>query len=69
VRYEQARTVEDILSRRLRALLLDAGASVEAAPRVAAIMAEELGRDANWEAGQIAVFDALASHYRIIEQT
>jgi glycerol-3-phosphate dehydrogenase len=69
VRYEQARTVEDILSRRLRALLLDARASVEAAPRVAAIMADELGRDANWEAGQIAVFDALASHYRIIEQT
>ena len=44
-RFEMARTVEDVLSRRLRALLLDARASVEMAPRVARLMAEELGRD------------------------
>ena len=42
-RFELARTVEDVLSRRTRALLLDAAASLEAAPRVAAILAEELG--------------------------
>jgi glycerol-3-phosphate dehydrogenase len=41
-RAEMARTVEDVLSRRTRALLLDAAASLECAPRVAAILAEEL---------------------------
>jgi len=50
-RFEMARTVEDVLSRRLRALLLDARASVEMAPRVAGLMAEELGRDDTWEEG------------------
>ncbi|MGH7455740.1 MAG: glycerol-3-phosphate dehydrogenase/oxidase, partial [bacterium] len=42
VRNEMARTVEDVLSRRTRALLLDAKASVEIAPQVAALMAHEL---------------------------
>ena len=65
VRYEQARTVEDILSRRLRALLLDAKASVEAVPRVAAIMAEELGRDTDWQTHQVAAFETLAKGYGV----
>jgi glycerol-3-phosphate dehydrogenase len=41
-RHEMARTVEDVLSRRSRSLLLDAQASMSAAPRVAALMATEL---------------------------
>lgn len=49
VREEMARTVEDVLARRTRAILLGARASIEAAPRVAAIMARELQRDAAWE--------------------
>ncbi|RMH74779.1 MAG: glycerol-3-phosphate dehydrogenase/oxidase, partial [Calditrichaeota bacterium] len=43
VRREMARTVEDVLSRRTRALLLDARAAMEAAPTAARLMAEELG--------------------------
>ncbi len=63
VRQEMARTVEDVLSRRTRALLLDARASAEAAPRVARLMAAELGRDAEWERGQVAAYRALAEGY------
>ncbi len=63
VRYEQARTVEDVLARRLRALLLDARAAVAMAPRAAEIMAEELGRDADWQVGQVADFTVLAEGY------
>jgi len=64
VREEMARTVEDVLARRTRALLLDAGASAEAAPRVAAIMATELGRDAAWQARQVDQYRQLAAGYR-----
>jgi glycerol-3-phosphate dehydrogenase len=63
VRFEMARTVEDVLSRRLRALLLDARASVEMAPRVAGLMAEELGRDEMWVKGQVAEYTELARGY------
>ncbi|MBW7865479.1 MAG: glycerol-3-phosphate dehydrogenase/oxidase [Candidatus Hydrogenedentes bacterium] len=65
VRNEMARTVEDFLSRRTRALLLDAAASVEAAPRVAALMAKELGRDRVWEEEQLRKYTALAARYRL----
>ncbi|MCB9949340.1 MAG: FAD-dependent oxidoreductase, partial [Rhodospirillaceae bacterium] len=60
-----ARTVEDVLARRTRALLLDAAASVAAAPAVARIMAAELGRDAAWEAAQVAEYTELAKGYRL----
>ncbi|MBZ9750256.1 glycerol-3-phosphate dehydrogenase/oxidase [Deinococcus sp. HMF7604] len=62
-RQEQARTVEDVLSRRLRALLLDARASLEAAPRVAQLLAEELGRDEAWQAEQVQAYRAVAEGY------
>ena len=65
VRYEQARTVEDVLARRTRTLLLDAAAAVAIAPRVAEILAEELGRDATWQAAQVRAFADLAQIYRI----
>lgn len=59
-RHEWARTVEDVLSRRTRALLLDARASLEAAPRVAALLASTLGHDDPWREGQITQFRTLA---------
>jgi glycerol-3-phosphate dehydrogenase len=49
VREEMALTVEDVLSRRTRALLLDARASIEAAPHVARLMSQELGLNETWE--------------------
>lgn len=62
-RFEQARTVEDVLARRLRALLLNAQASIEAAPRVAEIFAEELGRDEAWQRAQVDAYAKLARGY------
>jgi glycerol-3-phosphate dehydrogenase len=63
VRYEMARTVEDVLSRRTRALLLDANASIQAAPTVARIMGLELDQDEGWIEEQIASFEKLAQNY------
>ena len=62
-RQEMARTVEDVLSRRTRALLLDAQASIEMAPEVARILAAELGRDKRWEAEQVRGYTELARGY------
>jgi glycerol-3-phosphate dehydrogenase len=63
VRYELARTVEDVLARRTRALLLDAIASVEASARVAEIMAAELGEDVAWQQRQVEEYEAIAKGY------
>ena len=63
VREEMARSVEDVLARRTRALLLDARASIEAAGPVAGIMAAELGRDAAWADEQVAAYTELAGGY------
>lgn len=60
---EMARTVEDVLARRTRAILLDAAASIEAADRVAEILAEELGHDSAWQQQQIEDYCNLASGY------
>ena len=65
IRFEMAQTVEDVLARRTRALFLDAKAAVEMAPRVAEIMALEAGKDANWIAGQIEIFNKIAGNYCI----
>lgn len=62
-RHEMARTVEDVLSRRTRCLLFDAKASIEAAPRVAALLAKELARDAEWERRQVDDYTELARRY------
>jgi glycerol-3-phosphate dehydrogenase len=62
-RYEMARSVEDVLARRTRALFLDARASLETAPLVARLLAEELGRDPAWERAQIESFRSIASGY------
>jgi len=62
-RYEMARTVEDILARRQRALFLDARAAIEIAPEVARILAAELGRDESWQQSQVEQFTELARGY------
>lgn len=65
IREEMARTVEDVLSRRTRALLLDSAAALEAAPWVAQILAYELRRDEVWQADQVKDFTQLARCYQI----
>jgi glycerol-3-phosphate dehydrogenase len=63
VRYEMARTVEDVLARRTRALFLNARAALAMAPAVADLMALELGWDEVTRAGQLAAFHEVASNY------
>ncbi len=58
VRYEYARTVEDVLARRTRMLFLDAALARHVAPKVAAILLQEAVA-----APQMASFDALAANY------
>src|SRR5450755_1345068 len=55
-RYEMARTVEDALARRTRALFLNARAALEMAPAVADLMASELGWDDATRGKQLAAF-------------
>jgi glycerol-3-phosphate dehydrogenase len=64
-RYEMARTVEDVLARRTRALFLNARAAIEMAPRVADLLARELGRDEGWRSAQVEAFREVAAGYLI----
>jgi len=62
-RHEYARSVEDVLARRARLLFLDADAAITAAPRVAELLAEELGGAFDASAS-LGAFRQLAGHYR-----
>ena len=66
VKNEMARTVEDFLSRRTRSLLLDAKASIEAASKVAEIMAKELHKNKTWKRNQILHYTELAKGYVLV---
>jgi glycerol-3-phosphate dehydrogenase len=62
-RNEMARTVEDILARRTRALFLNARAALAMASAVADLMASELGWDEVTRTKQLAAFREIASNY------
>ncbi|MFT3980287.1 MAG: glycerol-3-phosphate dehydrogenase/oxidase [Ferruginibacter sp.] len=63
VQHEMARTLEDVLSRRTRALFLNAAECRRIAPQVAHIMAKELGETAAWETAQLDAFSRLSENY------
>ena len=63
VRQEMARTVEDVLSRRTRSMLLNARASIEAAPKVADIMSKELGWSKEEQQQQVSRYIEIARGY------
>lgn len=63
VRYEMARTVDDVLARRTRALFLNARAAIEMAREVAQLMARELNHDDTWQQNQVHEFQQLAAGY------
>ena len=63
-RYEMARSLDDILSRRTRARLLGRDASGEAAPAVAALVASDLGWDDDEQQRQVKAFRALLDEER-----
>jgi glycerol-3-phosphate dehydrogenase len=63
VRNEMARSIEDVLARRLRILFLDAKAAISMAPEVSRIIAAELSFDKQWETNQVKQFTELANRY------
>ena len=62
-REEMARTVDDALARRSRALVYDAEAAIEVAPAVAQLMAGELQKDEAWTRTQVQDFEGIARLY------
>jgi glycerol-3-phosphate dehydrogenase len=62
-RNEMPRTLEDVLARRTRALLLDVKASVKIAPEVADIMMHELDLGYSWKKEQLKDYNKLALNY------
>lgn len=64
-RQEMARSVEDVLARRVRVLFLDAKLSIAMAPKVASILAKELGKDQEWEKQQVEAYTKLANGFLI----
>jgi glycerol-3-phosphate dehydrogenase len=65
VRKEMARTVEDVLARRTRALFLNARAALAMAPRVARLMGRELGWDTARQAIEIDAFNKVTGGYLV----
>ncbi|MEO7961543.1 MAG: glycerol-3-phosphate dehydrogenase/oxidase [Ginsengibacter sp.] len=63
IREEMARTLEDVLSRRTRCLLLDAGETIRIAPLVANIMASEMNKNEEWIHSQLTAFSNVALNY------
>ncbi|MEO6632399.1 MAG: glycerol-3-phosphate dehydrogenase/oxidase, partial [Mucilaginibacter sp.] len=66
VKHEMARTVEDVLARRVRALFLDAQAAIEMAPIVAQLIATELKLNDDWIKKQVVAFTHIARKYLLI---
>lgn len=62
-RYEMARTVEDVLARRMRVLFLDAKVAEGMAQRVAEVLGDELGKSREWKEEQVRSFTQLAKQY------
>jgi glycerol-3-phosphate dehydrogenase len=64
-RQEMARTVEDALARRTRALFLNAKSAMAMAPAAARLLAAELGYGDGWVQTQVNDFMKLAEQYRV----
>ncbi|MCI4442952.1 MAG: glycerol-3-phosphate dehydrogenase/oxidase [Lentimicrobium sp.] len=67
IRHEMARTIEDVLARRVRLLFLDARAAIACSEKVGDLLAKELGYDETWKQNQIAVFKKLANGFLLKE--
>lgn len=65
VREEMARTLDDILARRTRSLLLNSRAAIRMAPAAAKLLARELGKDGAWADTQVQTFRSLAAQYDV----
>ena len=67
IRYEMARTVDDILARRVRLLFLDARAAIEVSEKTARVIAKELEHDEAWINTEIANFRQIANGFLLSE--
>jgi glycerol-3-phosphate dehydrogenase len=67
IRYEMARTVDDVLARRVRLLFLDARAAIASCEKVANLLAKELGHDEIWIRNQILEFNTIAQGFLLKE--
>jgi glycerol-3-phosphate dehydrogenase len=67
IRYEMARTIEDVLARRVRLLFLDARAAIESSEKVGNLLVKELGHDETWKQNQIIVFKTVANGFLLKE--
>ncbi|MFH6934726.1 FAD-dependent oxidoreductase [Flavobacterium sp. FlaQc-30] len=67
IRYEMARTVDDILARRVRLLFLDARAAIESSEKVARVLAKELGHDEAWIHKEISNFKGISRGFLLKE--
>lgn len=67
IRYEMARTIEDVLARRVRLLFLDARAALDSCEKVGDLLAQELGHDETWKQNQVALFKTVANGYLLKE--
>jgi glycerol-3-phosphate dehydrogenase len=63
VRFEFARTVEDLLARRTRALFINAKLARQLAPIAAEVLALELGHDQAWQRSQVVEFSEMSQNY------
>jgi glycerol-3-phosphate dehydrogenase len=67
IRNEMARTVDDILARRVRLLFLDARAAIESSEKVARLLAKELGHDEAWISKEISNFKGISKGFLLHE--
>ena len=65
VRNEMAVKIDDVLSRRIRILILDAQAALDSAPKVAELMAKEMKKNEKWILKELAGFKKIAEKYLI----
>ena len=63
IRFEMARTIDDVLSRRTRILYTDAAEAVRLAPEIAGLLSEELAWSDEKRDGELKVFLDLAKNY------
>jgi len=67
IRHEMARTIEDVLARRVRLLFLDARAAIDSCEKVGNLLAKELGYDDTWKLNQIDEFKTVANGFLLKE--
>jgi glycerol-3-phosphate dehydrogenase len=67
IRYEMARTVDDILARRVRLLFLDARAAIASSEKVARLLAKENGHDEAWIYKEISNFKEISKGFLLSE--